>query len=64
MKMNVRTIFGLLLISILSFSRSSYLFMSCHEIETLKPYHPLELKLEILRLKKSLALPALVAFVF
>jgi hypothetical protein len=37
---------------------SSYLFMSPHEMETLKPYHPLELKLESLRLKKSLVLPA------
>jgi hypothetical protein len=55
--MNVRIIFGLLLISILPFS-PSYLFISPHEMETLKPYQPLELKLESLRLKKSLVLPA------
>jgi hypothetical protein len=52
-KKNVRIIFGLLLISILPFSPSSYLFMSPHEMETLKPYHPLKLKFERLRLKKK-----------
>jgi hypothetical protein len=55
--MNVRNSFGLLLISILPFS-PSYLFMSPDEMETLKPYHPLEPKLESLRFKKSLVLPA------
>jgi hypothetical protein len=48
-KKNVRIIFGQILISILPFSPSSYLFMSPHEMETLKPYHPLKLKLERLR---------------